>query len=126
MHRTLMFYTLALALLFPVDALAAQSGPLQVEYVYQLDNRDPTAFDFAAGPVHACKSNLYRVYSRSEAAAARKFAMVMAAFSNDWPLLVNVRPGCDGNRAKVGWVRLTKTTSAATVPASAARPDQEN
>ncbi len=87
------------------ESLTTFSG-LTVASVYQVDTKDTTAFDFSASPPHECGGDLYRVYSRSAEAAARKFALVLKALETGWPLSVHLWEGCDHNRAKVGWVRL--------------------
>jgi len=101
----------ALALSISIFTSAAPQTELSVQYVYQVDNADPTAFDFAVPAIiHACGSNIYRVFSNSEAAAERKFRMVMSVFKRDkkWSLSINELDSCDANRMKVGWVQLHK------------------
>lgn len=100
-----------LALSISVFASAAPQTGLSVQYVYQVDNADPTSFDFAVPEMtHGCGSNIYRVFSNSEAAAERKFRMVMSVFKKDqkWSLSINELDSCDANRMKVGWVQLHK------------------
>lgn len=98
-------YILGLALIISPQSYSEAVDLSTVNFVYELGNL--MSFDFSSGSNHECGTNIYQVNGPTEESANRKFTLVLSAFMTDKKLKVNTE-GCNGNRMKVGWVRLIK------------------
>lgn len=96
----------ALILFFTCSSAFAEPVTLDsVTFVYDVDVEN--IFDFAGGPNHQCGSNMYRVRSDNVESVKRRFSMVLVAVTADKSLIFNAG-ACDGDRRRVGWVRVYK------------------
>jgi hypothetical protein len=107
MRDTLLPLLLLLSLPVLADYESSDVHELEIGYVYQFDSTDPTAFDiYIPSRSHQCGTALYRSYSPSEAIANRKFSLALAAFTSGKKISFRDTGVCEGNRVKIGWMRI--------------------